>query len=137
MIDWRFINVSNRTLSRASLIWNHLFKLYLFEIDISRLFKIILRPRIHSSSLFSFRYAQRSFHPGRSILHSNTKRVQITCTLTPPQASHSLAFHFLIAQNFPKHFSLKDSLVNASPSAGIKHEGLRPCKVISKLFLCL
>jgi hypothetical protein len=54
-----------------------------------------------------------------------------------PTASHSLALHFLMPQNFPKHFSLKDSPVHASPSAGIKHEGLRPYKIIYKLFLCL
>jgi len=46
-------------------------------------------------------------------------------------ASHSHA-HFLMAQYFPKHVSLKDSPVHAFPSAGIKHEGLLPYKISYK-----
>jgi hypothetical protein len=48
-----------------------------------------------------------------------------------PPAAHSLT-HFLMAQYFPKYFRLKDSPAHAYPSAGIKHDGLRPYKISYK-----
>ena len=103
--DYRLINVSHRTLSRASLIWHHLFKPCLFKIYIISIFKMILQPRTHRSSQFSCVLCTTII--SSTLMYSTQQYKKSTnYTHVDPPASHSLVLHFLMAQYFPKNFIL-------------------------------